>query len=114
MGYWGYEPKDGDGPEDLFAIFSQRTQKVTAPEAIEYVLKKRGFPVFERVGFIELLLQHGFSVDRRHIEWARNTLEELLEDEEFVQNWKSPSKFVQVTKQVIKELERSYARHSRR
>jgi len=107
MGYWGYKPHEGDGAQDLVLGVTRGVHK----RVHELFRKKyRGadasFHKWDRVGVVCQLVEWSPGlVDEMIVDKALSDLDDLEDDEEWIETWKSPAQVRKAIKAMRRKLE---------
>lgn len=91
MGYWGYEPKDGDTAWDFVGEFDRASH----PE-LRRLFKKHPrttYDRWDRIGFVQLLLERGVRIPEDIFTLVLEYLEEVTLDVDWVTTWREPKDF---------------------
>lgn len=102
MGNWGYEPKEGDGPYDLFHSEVEMPINATVSRLLSDNVDAYG--MWDRLGFLQLVLQAKIPIKIYNLNMAIATIDELTEDEEFVMSWENPNRFLASAEKIRKWL----------
>ena len=94
MGNWGYEPKEGDAPLDIFYEEVEIPVNATLVRLlINLEDDENPHAMWDWLGFLQLVLQAGIPVKKYTLGLAIGGIDGLLENEEFVNDWSNPKKF---------------------
>jgi hypothetical protein len=104
MGYWGFEPKDGDGPLDYFHEYVDTPVR----KGLAKLYKKKrpdAYERWERVGFVQLLWESHINIPLTFMDMAIADLRACVLDPEFSADWKDPEQFVGEAHRLMQEWE---------
>ena len=112
MGYWGTEPKDGDGPMDILDEVTRCVSRnmLEKYEKLDRTPGSAHYPMFlwDMAGVVQILVEGQIPLDPRITDHAVNDLNDFLDldDDDFVGPWKSPSEVKVSIRKVIKLLDK--------
>lgn len=107
MGAWGDRPEDNDGSHDDFA-----TVQVAAARAAEKLFKKQRVSTmerWERVGVVQLMIRlmpGALDYMQDVLKVAREDLDIILMDADFIKEWKNPSAIRKSAKVFLNQIEK--------
>jgi len=103
MGNWGYEPKDGDSPLDLW-----QEVEVGAIKVLNKVFSKKRIDShrrWDRIGVLQKALEADFFIPPKIIEIAISDCKQMSEDSEFIYSWKRPERVSVVLDELVEAFE---------
>ena len=111
MGYWGYSPRQGDTPHD---IFESAMQAPADRLLAKYFGPRKKYhdshDKWEALGVFQLVIDADIPVKREYTGRAMKMLEECVGDESFVADFDDPRKMAKAARIFSADLVQSYER----
>lgn len=87
MAYWGYQPEGSDTAHNHFTVVTKAAQNVLKAYFTSHV---NPLGAWANIGVLQICLEAGFPVSVEILEFAKNTLENLVKDKEFINEFDEP------------------------
>lgn len=93
MGTWGYNPKDGDGPNDM--VGEVINDGVTMSLLLYFLKPPTNTPDhWEKVGVVQLLSEYHYKIPFFVLKKCREYVDVCLADKDWIKKWNYPDAFV--------------------
>ncbi len=117
MGYWGFEPREGDAPLDLF--FGVEDAAALALSNLFAWTELGPYDRWARVGTLQEALRRGLAIPTVTVERAIHDIDVVTDDHAFIEEWKDPGRFLdealrfkELFEQLVKESRKQRGRHT--
>jgi len=104
MGTWGYNPKDGDGPNDTVGKIINRGVTVSLIFYFDEIPTTTA-DYWERIGVVQILSDYHYKIPFSVLEKCQEYLDLCLSDKDWIQEWDCPEAFLNSAHDFKKRLE---------
>lgn len=106
MGAWGDRPMDNDGSADMFFAVGKAAANVVHQKFIR--AKVDVWRRWERVGLLQTIVETAPGMIhflQGEFKTARSDIDEMLQDEDFIESWKNPVSTTSEMKKFRRQIE---------